>query len=71
MRAFIHAVDQNGKDILGTGFPRGGCVTNEYLNIDNLIRCSLRGLQGTFHIEAFYSWGNRYGKADIDIIVNQ
>ena len=30
MKAFIHGVDENGKDILGTNFPKGGCVTNEY-----------------------------------------
>lgn len=70
MKAFIHGVREDGTDYLGTGFPKGGMVSGEYKNIKNLIRYSLGGRQGKFHIEAYYDYANnKYGKADIDIVV--
>ena len=71
MKAFIHGVNEQGMDILGTGFPKGGTVTKEYKNINTLIKNSLKGYTGTYHIEAFYNWDSRYGKADIDVIVSR
>ena len=70
MKAFIHGLREDGSEILGTGFPKGGCVTKEYKNIKSLIKHSLKGLKGSFHIEAFHNWDNRYKTPDIDIIVN-
>jgi hypothetical protein len=70
MKAFIHGVNENGQDILGSGFPQGGRVTNEYKTLKNLIRYSIGNNKGKFHIEAFYNWdNNKYGKADIDKII--
>lgn len=69
MKAFIHGIDENGRDILGSGFPKGGIVTREYKTLKSLIHNNLRFFKGKFHIEAFHNWDRRYGKADIDIIV--
>ena len=72
MKAFIHGVNDNGQDILGTSFPHGGIVTREYKTLKTLIKNTLHyeGFKGkTFHVEAFNNWNHRYGKADIDILV--
>jgi hypothetical protein len=69
MKAFIHGVDEQGRDILGTGLPKGGIVTREYKSLKNLIKYSLKDYKGTYHIEAFHNWDNRYSKANIDIFV--
>lgn len=70
MKAFIHST-RDGRDVLGTGFPHGGMVTKEYSSFSSLLKHALKGaLPGVYHVEAFRDWGNRYGKADIDIMVN-
>ncbi len=71
MKAFIHGIDeQTGRDILGTGFPRGGTVTNAYKNFQSFKRHVLDKLpKGRFHVELFNDWGNRYGKPDRDFII--
>ena len=65
MKAFVHEII-NGRERLGT---MTNFVSNEYMNLRNLIKYALRNKTGTFHIEAFRDWGNRYGKADIDVTV--
>lgn len=69
MRAFIHRVDEHGRDILDSSRPNGGIVTREYKSLESLIRYSLKGYTGKYHIEAFYNWDKRYSKANIDILV--
>lgn len=64
MRAFVYAY-KDGKSVLGTGR-----VTPDYQNLKNLKRYYMKGLpKGTYSIEAFYNWDNRYGDADITEIV--
>jgi hypothetical protein len=73
MKAFVHMMI-DGKDTHGTyaAGGRGAFVTNEYANLKNLIRYSLKNVpNGDWHIEAFHNWDNRYGKPDIDAIVHK
>jgi DUF2075 family protein len=67
MQAFIHAIRDNGMDILGT---EKAMVTNEYKSFESMMRYAITPFikrHGNCHVEAFYDFGNRYGTPDIDV----
>jgi hypothetical protein len=66
MKAFVHKQDENGNDRLGTGID-AGMVTPEYRDYAMMKRHFLSQLTpGTYHVEAFHNWDNRYGTPDLD-----
>lgn len=68
MRAFVHKMNADGMDRLGTG-QDAGMVSPEYKRLSNLCRHFLDKLPaGKYHVEVFRNWDNRYGKPDIDFV---
>jgi hypothetical protein len=66
MKAFLHAMNQDGSDILGS---LNATVTNEYKSYSTMMSYAILPFirkHGNCHVGAFYNWTNRYGKADID-----
>jgi hypothetical protein len=67
MKAFVHK-QVDGIDRLGTGV-NAGLVTPKYSTLTSMKRCFLDKLPpGTYHVEGFYNWDNRYGKPDVDFV---
>lgn len=65
MRAFVHTVGPDGRDMLGS---TNGRVTPEYVNLTMMRQHFLDKLPpGSYHIEAFHDFENKkFGNPDVD-----